>query len=257
MYGQLLVKAGFKVQYKASENREAYARELEAGTVDVVPEYAATFAEFLNREVNGPRATLVASSDPVATVQAIRPLAKKRAVAVLAAAKAANQNGFAVTAEFAKQEKVSNLSQLAARGEPVVLAATAECARRPFCQPGLQRVYNLKVRSVLPLGFGSAQAKQAVIGGQAALVLVGTTDGTLGPLGLRLLTDDKKLQLADNLIPVVSSSVAGDPRLAAALDPLAAVLTTADLARLNEQVDGERRPPEGVATDYLRAKKLL
>jgi len=38
---------------------------------------------------------------------------------------------------------------------------------------------------------------------------------------------------------------------------LAAVLTTADLARLNEQVDGERRAPEAVATDYLKAKKLL
>jgi len=257
MYGQLLVEAGFQVKYQQSENRETYARELKAGTVDVVPEYAATFAEFLNREVNGPRATLVASSDTAATVAALRRLAKKRGLAVLSPAKAANQNGFAVTSGFAKQEKVTDLSQLAARGTPVVLAATAECANRPFCQPGLQRVYGLKISAVLPLGFGSTEAKQAVIDGAAGLALVGTTDGTLAGLGLRLLTDDKKLQLADNLIPVLNKKSAADPKLAAALDPLAAVLTTADLARLNEQVDGERRAPEAVATDYLKAKKLL
>lgn len=257
MYGQLLVKAGFQVQYRTSATREAYVRELEAGSLGVVPEYAATLTEFLNRQVNGPEATMMASSDPVATVTALRSLAKKRDLAVLAAAEATNQNGFAVTAQFAQEQKVTDLSQLAARGTPVVLAATAECSRRPFCQPGLQRVYGLKVASVLPLGFGSAAAKQALIDGQAGLALVGTTDGTLAPLGLRLLTDDKKLQLADNLIPLLTARTAADPRLAAALDPLAAVLTTADLARLNEQVDGERRSPEAVATGYLKARKLL
>jgi osmoprotectant transport system substrate-binding protein len=257
MYGQLLVKAGFDVRYRTSPNRETYAPELESGTVDVVPEYAATLAEYLNREVNGPQATLVASADLVATVAAIQPLAKQRGLAVLAAAPAANQNGFAVTTAFATREKVTGLSQLAARGTPVVLAGTPECPQRPFCQPGLERVYGLKISSVLPLGFGTAATKQAVIGGEADLALVGTTDGTLGPLGLRLLTDDKKLQLADNLIPVVNAESAGDPKVAAALDPLAAVLTTADLARLNEQVDGQRRTPQGVATDYLTSERLL
>jgi osmoprotectant transport system substrate-binding protein len=257
LYGQLLTEAGLEVRYRTSPTREAYTRELEAGSVHVVPEYAATFTEFLNREVNGPDATLLASSDPAATVARLRALARERGLAVLAPAQAANQNGFAVTAQFARQEKITDLSQLAARGTPVVLAATPECSGRPFCQLGLQRVYGLKVSSVLPLGFGSAETKQALIDGQAGLALVGTTDGTLTPLGLRLLADDKKLQLADNLIPAVNADAAADPRLAAALDPLAAVLTTSDLADMNEQVDGERRSPEAVATGYLKAKRLL
>jgi osmoprotectant transport system substrate-binding protein len=257
MYGQLLAKAGYQIRYQTSASREAYTGALESGAVDVVPEYAATMAEFLNRDLNGPQATLVASSDPVATVAVLRKLAKRKGLAVLDASHAANQNGFAVTVAYAKQKKVTTLSELAAQGAPLVLAGTPECPQRPFCQLGLEHVYGLKFSSTLPLGFGSAATKQAVLDGRAGLALVGTTDGTLGSLGLQLLQDDKHLQLADNLIPVVNADSAGDPRVAAALNPLASVLTTADLAGLNEQVDGERRTPAGVAADYLRSKGLL
>lgn len=257
LYGQLLTKAGFTVQHQKSETREAYAAELEAGPVDLVPEHAATFTEFLNREVNGAQATLVASSDIEVTVEKMQELAAERGLAVLAPAKATNQNGFAVTSAFSKKEKVDSLSDLSERGKPVVLAATEDCAQRPFCQLGLERTYDLKFSSSLPLGFGTSAAKQAVLAGQADLVLVGTTDGTLGPLGLKVLADDQELQLADNLIPVLTRKLAADPKVAAALDPLAEKLTTADLARLNQQVDGESRSPDAVATDYLKAEKLL
>lgn len=42
-----------------------------------------------------------------------------------------------------------------------------------------------------------------------------------------------------------------------ALAALNAVLATADLARLNEQVESRRRLPEDVARDYLESRKLL
>lgn len=257
MYGLLLERAGFPVVQRSWPGREQYLPALEAGTAHVVPEYAATLAEFLNREVNGPGAPLVAAPDAQGTLARLRPLARERGLAVLSPARAANQNGFAVTSAFSRAKKVTSLSQLAALGRPVVLAATPQCGERPFCRPGLERVYGLTISAVLPLGFGTIEAKQAVIDGEAGLVLVGTTDGTLGPLGLRLLADDKKLQPADHLVPAVNAEAARDPRIAAALDPLSAVLTTADLARLNERVDGERRTPEGVAADYLTGKGLL
>jgi osmoprotectant transport system substrate-binding protein len=257
MYGQMLAKAGYQVTYRTVAARDQYIADLESGAIGVVPEYAATMAEYLNRQENGPAATLVASADPAGTVAALRKLAGRRDLTVLDPAKAANQNGFAVTQRYAKRAGVKSLSQLAATGRPVVLAATAECPKRPFCQPGLQRVYGLKISKVLPLGFGTAASKQALLGGQAGLALVGTTDGTLGGLGLRLLKDDRGLQLADNVVPVVNSAKAKDPIVPAAINPIAGVLTTADLAELNEQVDGERRTPAGVATAYLRAKGLI
>ena len=50
------------------KNRELYEPALEKGEIDVVPEYAATLAEFLNAKENGAKAKPVASSDVDETV---------------------------------------------------------------------------------------------------------------------------------------------------------------------------------------------
>ena len=63
LYAQLLSKAGYNTSVKKVKNRELYEPALEKGQIDVVPEYAATMAEFLNAKVNGPKAKPVASSD--------------------------------------------------------------------------------------------------------------------------------------------------------------------------------------------------
>jgi osmoprotectant transport system substrate-binding protein len=256
MYGQLLAKAGFTVDYKAADNREVYAKSLESGDIDVVPEYAATMAEFLNLAANGPDAKPVATNDPAATVAAMTQLATAKGLAVLQPAKAADQNGFAVSKKFAAANgNLTTLSQLAALNKPIKLAATEECPDRPFCAAGLKKTYGLKISKVDPLGFGSPQAKQAVVDGKDDLVLVGTTDAKLE--GLVLLEDDKKLQLADNLVPVVNAKSAGSDLVSGALDPLSAILTTEDLIALNAKVDAERQKPEDVAKEYLTSKGLL
>lgn len=260
MYRALLTEAGYTVEISSAENREIYAQALEAGEIDVVPEYAATMAEYLNAQINGPDApseSPVATNDATETVEAMRPLAEERGLLVLEPAEAANQNGFAVSQEFAEENGVSTLSELGELGQPIVLAAVEECPDRPFCQPGLEETYGLEITEVLPLGFGSPQTKDAVASGDAQLGLVGTTDGTLEDFGLVLLEDDQGLQQADNLVPVVNAETAGDEAVAAALNQLADVLTTEDLAALNARVDAGRELPEDVARSYLEDNGLL
>jgi osmoprotectant transport system substrate-binding protein len=260
MYRLLLEDAGFTVDIQTADNREIYAQALEAGEIDVVPEYAATMAEFLNTVVNGPDApseSPIATNDAAETVDAMRPLAEQRGLLVLEPAEAADQNGFAVTQELADANGLSTLSDLGALGEPIVLAATEECPDRPFCQPGLEQTYGLEITEVLPLGFSSPQTKEAVANGDANLGLVATTDGTLQDLGLVLLDDDKGLQQADNLVPVVNADSAGDEAVANALNQLSSVLTTEDLAELNARVDRDRELAEDVARDYLEQQGLL
>ena len=257
MYGQLLTKAGYTVDYKPVDNREIYFPSLQSGETDVVPEYAATLTEFVNLQQNGKDAKQVATNDVTTTVAALQPLLKGYGLAALEPAEAADQNGFAVTKKFAEENKVTTLSQLAALKKPITLAATVECPDRPFCAVGLEKTYGLDIAKVDPLGFGSPQAKQAVVSGKDDMVLVGTTDGTLEQLGLVLLEDDKGLQLADNLVPVVNTASAGNPKVAEALNKLSSVLTTEDLARLNLQVDAERRKAADVAKEYLTSKGLL
>lgn len=257
MYKLLLEKAGFTVKVQSVDNRELYAPALKSGEIDVVPEYLATMTEYLNHSKNGPDAPTVATSDPAQTVQAVTPLAQENGLTVLEPAKAVDSNAFAVTQKYADDNSLKTLSDLAALGKPIVLAATEECPKRPFCQVGLEKTYGLNISKVEPLGFGSTQTKQAVKDGTAQLGLVGTTDGTLKQFGLVILEDDKHLQLADNLVPFVNAKSATDPAIAEALNKLASVLTTDDLAQLNLQVDGERMEPADVAQAYLKDKGLI
>ncbi|ORT59016.1 ABC transporter substrate-binding protein [Streptomyces sp. CB03238] len=260
LYAQVLKDAGYSTSIKTVENRELYEPSLEKGDIDVVPEYAATLAEFLNAKVNGPKAVEekpVASSDVTATVTALEKLAGPRGLKVLPAGSAVDQNAFAVTREFAEKNKLRTLSDLGAAKLKVRIAAGDECAIRPFCAPGLKKTYGIDVTGIDPKGVGTPQAKQAVKDGVDQLVLTTTTDATLDNFGLVLLEDDKKLQNADNVLPVVNAKDAGSAEIAAALNKITQALTTEDLVELNRKVDAERAKPADVAKAYLESKGLI
>ncbi|MGK5629636.1 ABC transporter substrate-binding protein [Streptomyces sp. URMC 123] len=257
LYSQVLADAGYRTSVTTLKNRELYAPALEKGQIDVVPEYAATLAEFLNGKQNGPTAAPVASSDVDKTVAELKKLAEPRGLKVLPAGGAVDQNAFAVTKEFAAKNNLRTLSDLGRSKLPVKLAAGDECAIRPFCRPGLEKVYGIDITAVDPKGVGTTPAKQAVKDGTDQMVLTTTTDATLEDFGLVLLEDDKKLQNADNLLPVVNAEKAGAPEIEAALDRLTKALTTDDLIALNRKVDAERQKPADVAKEYLRSKGLL
>ncbi|MEU7564438.1 ABC transporter substrate-binding protein [Streptomyces fradiae] len=260
LYAGVLADAGYRTSIRTVENRELYAPSLESGEIDVVPEYAATLAEFLNAKANGPKAAQekpVASSDVTATVAALEKLAAPRGLKVLPAGDAVDQNAFAVTREFAAEHKLQSLSDLGRSKIKVKIAAGDECTVRPFCAPGLKSVYGIDVTGVDPKGVGTPQAKQAVKDGAAQLVLTTTTDATLDAFGLVLLEDDRKLQNADNVLPVVNARDAGSPGVADALGKITKSLSTADLIELNRKVDAERAKPADVAKAYLEEKGLV
>ena len=257
LYAGVLADAGYDAEVKTVQNREIYAPELKKGSIDVVPEYAATLAEFLNLEKNGPKAELVASSDLDATVSALEKLAEPEGLKVLPAGEAVDQNAFAVSEEFAKEHKLKTLSDLGKSGEKVKIAAGDECESRPFCAPGLKKKYGIDVSGIDPKGVGTTQSKQAVKNGTDQLVLTTTTDATLKNYDLVILEDDKKLQNADNVLPVVNEKEAGDKEMAAALGKLTKTLTTDDLIELNRKVDEDRQKEADVAKEYLESKGLV
>ncbi len=158
---------------------------------------------------------------------------------------------------YAGKHHLKTLSDLGASGLRVRLAAGDECVQRPYCEPGLKKVYGIDITAVDPKGVGTTQAKSAVRNGQDQMVLTTTTDATLDQFGLVLLTDDKHLQNADYVVPVVNRARAGSPGVTKALGKLNDVLTTADLASMNQQVDSWRRLAQDVARTYLKDKGLL
>ncbi|MFH9763852.1 ABC transporter substrate-binding protein [Streptomyces anulatus] len=258
LYAQILGDAGYSTSITTVKNRELYEPSLEKGEIDVVPEYAATIAEFLNAKVNGAKeaqAAPVASGDAAATVAALEKLAGPLGLKVLPAGKAVDQNAFAVSKEFAEKNKLTTLSDLGKSKIKVKIAAGDECEVRPFCAPGLKKTYGIDVTGIDPKGVGTPQSKQAVRDGKVQLVLTTTTDAVLD--GLVFLEDDKKLQNADNVLPVLNAADAGAPEIAAALGKLTSALTTEDLAELNRKVDAERAKPADVAKEYLESKGLI
>ncbi|MFG2210734.1 ABC transporter substrate-binding protein [Streptomyces sp. NPDC048638] len=257
IYSKILNDAGYRARVQTLANRELYEPALEEGQIDVVPEYASTLAEFLNAKKNGPKAKPVASSDIDKTVTALKKLAAPHGLKVLAAGRATDQNAFAVSKEFAAKHKLKTLSDLGRSKQRITLASGEECETRVFCKPGLEKTYGIDIARLDPRGVGSPQAKQAVKDGTDQLVLTTTTDATLDNFGLVLLKDDKKLQNADNVLPVVNAKSAGAKEIETALSKLTSTLTTEDLINLNRKVDAERLKPADVAQTYLESKGLL
>ena len=148
---------------------------------DVVPEYAATLATFLNGKVNGKDAKDPSSSDLEATMTELKTLADKSNLVVGTASQAQDQNAFAVTSAFSEKYGVKTLSELAAKcsGAATVLGGAAECPQRPKCQAGLISVYNFQAGSFSTLDSGGPLTKSALKQGTISVGLVFSSDGAL------------------------------------------------------------------------------
>lgn len=258
LYAELLDDAGFDASVKNLGTRDVYLQPLIDGDVQVSADYLSSMTEALNRKANGDDAAKVASPDAEATLAELNKLGEQYGLTALTPAEAQDANAFAVTKEFAEENNLTTLSDLGASGLTVKLGAASDCPQRPDCKIGLEKTYGIKISGVNDTGFGSPQTKKDLKDGATQLGLVGTTDATLDSDGLVILEDDKSLQNAENLVPIVNSEwLAANPEAREALEKLASVLTTEDLTMLIGKVDLEREKTEDVAEDYLKEKGLI
>jgi len=249
LYAGVLKKAGYTPQVKLVGTRDIYMKVFPK-SIDVVPEYVGGILEFLNGTYNGSNAKPVTLSDAAQSISAAQPLLKKAGISLLDPSSATDSNAFFVTKKFAADNNVSSLSDL--QGKSVVLAAAPDCKGRLDCEGGLTQKYGITISKILPLGYASPQTYKSVLSGESQLGETSTTDATLDSQGLVLLTDDKKIQPAENLVPAVSSSfLAAHPDVAAPLNALMAALTTEKLTALNADVSVNRKEPQAVADQFL------
>lgn len=182
LYRIVLEAAGYDVTVQTIGNRELYEPSLESGEIQVVPEYAATMADFLNGKINGPDAEPVSSPELEETVAALETLGEQVGIVFGTASAAQDQNAFAVTQEFADTYEVSTLTELAEKcsGEATVLGGPPECPERPKCQAGLEDVYDFQAGSFSSLDAGGPQTKTALTTGEISVGLVFSSDAALG-----------------------------------------------------------------------------
>jgi len=226
--------------------------------VQITPEYLASLTEFLNKQVNGPDAAQVASGDVAATLTVARELAGDENITLLEPSPAQDQNAFAVTAEFASEHGLASLTDLAqySQSNPIVLGGPPECPQRPFCQPGLEQVYGVKIKEFVPLDAGGPLTIQALRQGRIQAGLVFSSSGSVAGNNLVVLTDDAQLQTAENLTPAVYSPAVTEA-VTTALNSVSAALTTEDLREMNALVEVQRKNPRLVAQEFLENNGLL
>lgn len=184
IYAGALREVGYDASVRTIGNRETYLPALiEGRELTVVPEYAGTLTEFLNKRANGADAEPQASSDVDATVEALRTLGDEVGLVFGEPSDAADQNAFAVTEAFAQEHDVETLSELAETCGGIVLGGPPECPERTFCQPGLEETYGLDVAEFVSLDAGGPLTKTALRQGRVALGLVFSSDAVLAAEG--------------------------------------------------------------------------
>ncbi len=141
----------------------------------------------------------------------------------------------------------------------MVLGGPPECPTRPYCQIGLKDTYGLNFKSFKALDAGGPLTVAALQDGAIQVGLLFTTSGVIKSKGWVLLKDDKLLQPADNVTPVVNNKV-GDKygkAMADLVNAVSAKITTSVLTDLNKQTDIDQKDPDDVAMTWLKSQNFI
>jgi osmoprotectant transport system substrate-binding protein len=246
IYGQALAHDGYTINYKLLlGTREVVAPALESGQIDLYPGYAATDLEFYNKSAGE------ASGDVVATTAKLNSHLQPLGLTALTPSAAVDQNAFAVTTATQKKYNLTKLSDLAPIGNQLTLGAGPECSTRPFCLTGLQKTYGINFKAFTPLDTDGPLTRAAFKNGSIDVGLVFSSDGDLNSLGLVVLQDDKHLENADNVVPIMRQAAAS-AEVSSVLNAIDAKLTTADLVTMNSQVSLQHQDADAVALAWLQ-----
>jgi osmoprotectant transport system substrate-binding protein len=236
IYAQALESAGYEVERKFQiGQRDAYLPELESGAVDLFPEYTGNLLQFYAPD------TMATQADEVyEELQSALP----EGLTALAMSPATDQDSYNVTAEFAAENNLVSIADLAGL-EGLVLGGAPELEERPYGPAGLLETYGVVV------GFDATGdiTVDALLEGVISLANVYSGDPRIAEFGLVTLADPEGLFLASNVVPIASSDVAAE--LAAIIDPISLALTPEALVALNLQSIKDQLSAADIAAAWL------
>jgi osmoprotectant transport system substrate-binding protein len=250
MYAQVLEHAGYTVERLLElRSRESSQNALEAGVIDLKPEYLSSLLLFLDPNAE-------ASADVADVARQTAGLLRSEGLTLLTPSAAEDTNQFVANAETAQRFDLTTMSSLAPVAGQLMFGGPPECPQRPFCLPGLHEVYGVLFDDFTPLDAGGPLTVDALKTDEVQIGLLFSTDPSIGQNGFVPLVDDKHLQDAENITPLIrSEKLNGEVR--ALLDAVSARLSTEKVTELVGKVVIEGQDVAAVANGFLTENGLL
>jgi len=238
IYAQALESAGYTVErnFRIGQ-RNAYLPALEAGEVDLFPEYTGNLLEFYSPDTGA-----TSAEDVNAELAGALP----EGLTALEVSPATDQDSYNVTAEFAEANRLVSIADLAAI-EDLVLGGAPELEERPYGPTGLLATYGVTVS----FDATGDVTVDALVEGLVDVANVYSGDPRIAEFGLVTLADPEGLFLASNVVAIARTDLAAE--LAPIIDPISRALTPEGLVALNLQSTKEELSAAVIAAEWLAA----
>jgi osmoprotectant transport system substrate-binding protein len=253
MTSKLLEENGFEVDTRAGLGTAPLRQAQEAGQIDVYWEYTGTSLITFNK--------VEERMDAAQTYETVKRLDAEKGLVWLDPSAANNTYAFAMRRADAEEKGIAAITDVAAKindGETLSFASNAEFYARADGLAPLEETYGFAFGRPNIVRMDTGLVYQALRDEQVDIGLVFATDGRIPAFDFVVLADDLGHFPAYALTPVVRAEVLeANPTLADLLNGLSAELDDATMARLNAQVDVDKRTVEDVAASFLQEKGLI
>lgn len=245
-YAQALEGAGFTVDRQLRiGQREVYMPEIEAGAIDVFPEYTGNLLQYLDAD-----ATARSTDEVYAALQTALPSGLR----ALEQAPATDQDSYVVTADFAAAHSLASIGDLASAGT-LTLGGNSELQTRPYGPTGLSQTYGVTVGFTPIEDSGGPLTVKALKDGDIQLANIYSSDPALADGTLKVLDDPKGLFLASHVVPLASSRVSDEA--AAVINRVSAAMDAQDLVEMNRASTVDQKSASQIAREWLISEGLL
>jgi osmoprotectant transport system substrate-binding protein len=239
VYGDALAAKGVTVKYKVNiGERAAYIAALKDGSIDFIPEYSGSILDFLD--------TSATAKSPADVAAALKTAAAASKFATLNYAPAQDADTITVTKATAAKYNLTTISSLVPVASKLTYGAPPNMQTRVDGIPGFKKVYGLTFGRFTALAASGLITQTALKNGSVDAADIFSTDPSIVTDGFVSLTDDKSVFAAQNIVPLLSASKV-TPTITSAANAVSAKMTTIELAKLVEQVQGEKKDPQAVA----------
>jgi osmoprotectant transport system substrate-binding protein/osmoprotectant transport system permease protein len=243
---QMLEARGVAVERRFELGGNLPHEAMVSGTLDLYPEYTGTcFTAILQHApVSDPRAVYEQVKREYAErfkVEVSQPLGFENTFAIL------------VRGEDARRLNLKTISEAAPHAPRWRAGFGQDFMSRADGYPGFSKSYGLKFAEVREMDLSLTYI--ALSSRQVDLIAANSTEGRIQTLDLFQLADDRRYFPPYEAVYLVrQDSLTRVPALREVIAKLANAISTDEMRRLNYEIDGNKRDPKEVVSEWLRGK---